>query len=144
MLPPKSDHSMTLSDARKLTGNFQKNAAPDSAKGGYFWKDAVEKVINQPGCVGMRYYYGAKDGGAPVLVLVGVDEKGRDMTGGFMAERSWICPPMCDALSALLTARQRKRIDLRSLVPAKADRRIQKERKRISVPIKSPDVVEAQ
>jgi hypothetical protein len=102
-----------------------------------FWKDSIEKLINQPGCVGMRYYYGRQANGAPVLVLVGVDAQGKDMTKGFMAEKSWPCPPFCGWDSVLnTTVRYRKRVDLRTLVPMDGDKTLTKKKKSIPVPEK--------
>ena len=134
-LPPKINHSITLAEARKFTGNFQKNAAPDAIKGGLFWKEAVENVLNQPGCVAMRWYYGQTDSGTPVMVFVGVDAEGRDMTKGFIAERTWPCPPICDAESVLNTTfRQRHPIDLRKLSKKENKRGVRREPKYVPEP----------
>lgn len=100
VLPPESNHGVTLAEASVLTANFRKRST-QRIRGGMFWKEAVERVVNQQGCIGMRYYYGQNDDGTPVIVLVGVDANGRDMTGGFLAERSSPCPPYCDAPNAL-------------------------------------------
>jgi hypothetical protein len=87
---------VTLAEASVLTRNFRTNAPESSIKGGMLWKEAIERVINQPGCVALRYYYGMKDSGAPTLVLVGVDSDGKDIVRGVLADQVWPCPPYCD------------------------------------------------
>ena len=56
---------------------------------------AVDKILAQPGAVGIRYYYAQTDDGNPTLVLVGVDAKGQDMQTGVIMERGVLCPPFC-------------------------------------------------
>ncbi len=100
-LPVKSNHFFTLAGASVLTRNFRQHAAPGAIKGGLFWKEALRALVDQPECVAMRYYYGREDSGKPVLVLVGVDAQGRDMTHGILLEASIPCPPFCDAPNGL-------------------------------------------
>lgn len=95
-LPPKSNHMITLAEASVLTSNFRANAPESAIKGGMFWKEAIERVINQPDCVAFRFYYGKTDSGAPALVLVGVNPEGKDMIHGVIADIAWPCPPYCD------------------------------------------------
>lgn len=99
-LPPKSNHAITLAEASVLTTNFRRRTG-SRLKGGMFWKEIVEKIISQPGCVGLRYYYPQQDNGTPAIVLVGVDHLGRDMTEGYIGEASWLCPPWCSEPNAL-------------------------------------------
>lgn len=94
------DHAITLQEAQEFTGSFQKNAAEDAIIGGFFAKEAVTAILEQEGCVGLRYYYGLHEG-KPVLVLVGVDENGNDMYDGLLAEKSTPCPPMCSETNPL-------------------------------------------
>lgn len=100
-LPPKSNHMITLAEGSVLTSNYRRHSPIGSLKGGMFWKEAVERVISQPGCVAMRYYYARQESGAPALVLVGVDAQGRDMVHGILAEMSFPCPPFCDEVNIL-------------------------------------------
>ena len=89
------DHSITLEDAAKLTANYRKNSGVNAIKGGYFGKTALKDIVDQKGCVGIRFYYGQKDDGTPCLVLVGADAAENDMTNGRLAERELPCPPDC-------------------------------------------------
>jgi len=97
----KEDHSISLADASKMTGNFQLHAAPDQIVGGFFGKDAVLGIISQEGAVGLRYYYGLDDEGTPHIILIGVNADGNDMTDGLLAERSTMCPPHCGEFNDL-------------------------------------------
>jgi hypothetical protein len=92
------DHSISLADAVKLTKNFRSTAPAGSIYGEYFGKNAIEAIISQAGAVGMSIYYGRKDDGSSVLVLVGVDENDGDLTGGPLAETGFPCPPFCDTV----------------------------------------------
>ncbi len=89
------DHSISLSDAVELTGNFQKQATPEQVIGGYFSREAVLSLLEQEGCIGIRYYYGLDNEGTPHIVLVGVNAEGNDMIDGLLRERSFKCPPFC-------------------------------------------------
>ncbi|MFQ6113898.1 MAG: hypothetical protein ACE5NG_07385, partial [bacterium] len=97
----KEDHSITLEEASKLTSNFQNQAEPGQIIGGYFGREAVLGILEQEGCVGIRYYYGLKDNGKPTLILVGVDQEGNDMTHGLLAQRPFMCPPYCGEANEL-------------------------------------------
>jgi ABC-type dipeptide/oligopeptide/nickel transport system permease subunit len=61
----------------------------------YIGKDVVEKTMKQPGCVGVRTYYGKRADGKFGFVIVGVDKHGRDMVSNLIAGPTIICPPFC-------------------------------------------------
>ncbi len=117
-LPQRIDHGVTLAEASVLTANYRKRSPIGAFKGGLFFKEAIDQVISQPGCVAMRYYYAQHEGGTPALVLVGVDKNGNDMTGGFLAEMSRMCPPQCaDEPNALNSSFAERKV-YRDAVPA--------------------------
>ncbi|MBD3290379.1 hypothetical protein GF337_16365 [candidate division KSB1 bacterium] len=89
------DHSISLSEASKLTKNYRDHAEANAKKGGFFGKATLSRILDQDGCVGIRFYYGAESDGTPVMVLIGVDSEENDMTDGEVAERSLPCPPYC-------------------------------------------------
>jgi hypothetical protein len=101
-----ANHQINLGDAIRLIRNRTSNlkasslATPDK-KGGFFARYAFEKILAQPGVVGIRYYYAQNDDGTPTVVLVGVDAKGQDMLTGAIMERSLDCPPWCQSGSVL-------------------------------------------
>ncbi len=97
----KEEHQITLEEAIKLINNFRSQQTSLSIKAHYLGKEALLKLLEQEGCVGIRIYYAAQDDGTPELVIVGVDEEGTDLTKGNILERVWPCPPYCDGKSEL-------------------------------------------
>jgi len=71
-------------------------------RGGHFPRAAIDEILAQPGCQGLRFYFGTKPDGATTLVFVGMDDAERDMTDGVIVEDYYPCPPFCDATSALI------------------------------------------
>jgi hypothetical protein len=94
-------HAVTLDSAAKYIQNFKKHPVAPTIQGGFFGRNIFDKILAQPGLVGIRYYYAAKDDGSPTLVLVGVDSTGDDMVQGVIAEYIWPCPPLCSSSNAL-------------------------------------------
>jgi hypothetical protein len=86
---------VTPAEASVLTRNYRNNTPDSTIKGGMLWKEAIQRVINQPDCVALRYYYGLKDSGVPTLVFVGVNTEGKDIIPGVLADLVWPCPPYC-------------------------------------------------
>jgi len=103
-------HSIDLSTAGGQTRAFR-NANPGGKIGGIFNKQAVMDILNQNGCVGLRYYFGITNvllpdsniraERNPTLILCGVKANGNDMETGLLAEQSWACPPHCSAPNSL-------------------------------------------
>lgn len=100
-LPPKHSQLESLKNASKYTSAYRQQAGPDAIKGGLFWKDYVQKLLDQSGCVAMRYYHGMNTDGKPVIVLVGVNDKGDDITDGVLLELIPFCPPFCPTQNPL-------------------------------------------
>ena len=138
-LPPKINHAITLAEGSVLTANYRKRSPIGAVKGGLFFNEAVEQVISQPGCVAMRYYYAQHDEGTPAIVLVGVDKDGRDMTGGFLAEMSRPCPPLCSDEPNALNSSFGERKVYRDAVPAGGGIRL-RERKQNSIRAEFPNL----
>jgi hypothetical protein len=99
---PAGDHKVTITEARDLVDR-RRRAAEQPA--GAFKREALERILGQTGCVGMRIYYGMHPDGQPALVLVGVDEYGEEMLDGELAERSFPCPPFCPIGPSLRASR---------------------------------------
>jgi len=97
----QEDHIITLEQATKYVENFKSFPTAPTIKGGYFSKAAFDKILSQPGCVGIRYYYAKKDDGSATIVLVGIDASGNDLTYGPLADLSVPCPPYCGSPSPL-------------------------------------------
>ena len=95
------DHRIPLQAAAALTRRFRQGAAKGSVVAQMIGRKALEEVLAQPGCEGVRIYYGLKDGGEPAVVLVGVDAADTDLTNGTILEEAYPCPPFCSATNAL-------------------------------------------
>ncbi len=90
-----TDHEISLAEAAQMTAAYRLDKAPDERLGGYFSRTAIEDILDQEDAVGIRYYYGLDEGGERVLVLVGADQNGNDLTAGAIREKSFPCPPWC-------------------------------------------------
>src|SRR5258708_39579745 len=101
VLTGSEGRSISLSDARALTTNFRAANPVSAVLGEYFGRTLVQSVLNQAGADGLRIYYGRKSDGTPVLVLVGVNAGGQDLTGGPLIEGGWPCPPTCASTRTL-------------------------------------------
>jgi hypothetical protein len=95
-LTGNENHQVDLVTAVRFIKNHKSNLKASTIKGGFFGRNAFDKILAQPGVVGIRYYYAQTDDGLPTLVLVGVDEKGQDMQTGLLMERALGCPPWCN------------------------------------------------
>jgi len=42
-------------------------------------RNIIDQILTQPGCVGMRFYYGLNEDGIKTLVYVGIDADGKDI-----------------------------------------------------------------
>lgn len=94
-------HVISLSDAVRFIQNHRSNPKAPSIQGGYFGRGIFERILAQPGCVGIRYYYAANDDGTPTIVLVGVTATGADLDSGILGDQIFPCPPFCGSPSQL-------------------------------------------
>ena len=91
------DHRIS---AKEAAAHVQRHRAAhgkpaEGDHGGAFHADQVLAILSQQGCAALRFYYGRNERGHRNLVLVGVDEKGIDMTAGEICEIAFPCPPFC-------------------------------------------------
>jgi hypothetical protein len=89
------NQSISFQEAKGLIKTYERIAASDAVIAQYFGKDIVDKVLAQPGCVGVRMYYGKHANGKPGVIFVGVDKYGKDMVPVVLAGPVGICPPFC-------------------------------------------------
>jgi hypothetical protein len=86
------DHSIGLEEAADLTRRFRDNNQ-GAILGGFFGRDAIESILAQTGCVGIRYYNAEKDNNDHTLVLVGCDANQNDILPGIVQEFAKPIPP---------------------------------------------------
>ncbi len=94
-LTGKEKHAISLKQASTMTARHRKSIRAGEVKGLYYGRAALEMLLKQKGCVGLRAYFGRKDGNKPTLVLVGVDQTGQDLVTGVILEWGHPCPPYC-------------------------------------------------
>lgn len=94
-------HGISLTEAAQMTKNFRNTITTGQTIAHCFGQDAVQNIIDQTGCVGIRIYYGLDNNGAQQLILVGVDTNGNDLYNGLLAERAIKCPQSCSSANPL-------------------------------------------
>ncbi|MBI5216615.1 MAG: hypothetical protein HY960_12760 [Ignavibacteriae bacterium] len=97
----EENHAINLDDAERLTANFRDSGVKPDIKGGFFGRKAIEEILAQQDCVGIRVYFAQQDDGSPTFVLVGADANENDMENGLLAEEGRPCPPYCGTPSRL-------------------------------------------
>lgn len=130
----ESKHLISLDTAKKMTAKFReskKGLVSDTFRGKdplpiceTFDRAAFDQILAQPGCVGVRAYYGMDDTNGVHLIFVGVNEKDEDMIeeqntatlsksaasattassttgGGVVVENGTRCPTSCPPSSTL-------------------------------------------
>ncbi len=90
----REDHSISLATAAAWTAKYR-TANPGAIKAHFFGKDAIQAILNQTNCVGIRIYYALDESAAKHLIIVGVKADENDIYNGLLAERSIPCPPFC-------------------------------------------------
>jgi hypothetical protein len=95
------NHEISLQEASQLTARFQENLLPGQPKGGFFGKQALQRLLDHPECVGLRFFYGAHKDGKRAVVGMCVDKFGAEMFHGPSIDLSGGCPPFCGAQNLL-------------------------------------------
>ncbi|GAB3201409.1 hypothetical protein ABID22_004061 [Pontibacter aydingkolensis] len=84
-------------EAAKWTANYRNAVASENGaavKAHFYGREILQKLLDQPGAMGIRMYY-ARDGKSKKqLVLVAADADGNDMED-LVVDGSMICPPDC-------------------------------------------------
>jgi hypothetical protein len=99
-LPP-IDHKITLAEAAKKTKQYKAKKEHKHFPPGAFRREAFERILAQPGCVGVRAYPAENEDGLDTIVIVGVDEQGNDMYEGELAQDVFTCPDFCSDVNPL-------------------------------------------
>ena len=96
-----TDHSISLKDAAAMTKKFREGAGQGAVIASAFNKKALQDILSQENCIGIRMYYAKKEDGESTLMLVGFKENGDDIYDGELAEWSGNCPPNCSSSNPL-------------------------------------------
>jgi len=89
------NQNVSFQEATGLLKTHGRIAASDAVIAQYFGKNIVDKILAQPGCVGVRMYYGKHTNGKPCVLILGADKYGKDMVRGVLAMPTMYCPPLC-------------------------------------------------
>jgi hypothetical protein len=68
--------------SHEMAADFVKayeEAHPNENRGYHLGRNIIEKILAQPGCAGIRFYYGLNEEGQKTLVYVGMDADGKDL-----------------------------------------------------------------
>jgi len=103
MTYPPREHRISFAQAAELTRRYRESVPAEALKAGALHADQVLELLKQPGCVAVRIYLGRDADAKETLVLVGVDDQDRDMTGGMMLDVIFPCPPFCEGGGGLNT-----------------------------------------
>jgi hypothetical protein len=101
--------------AKMVKANYDQN--PDDAMAHFVGREIIEKVLAQPGVVGIRMFYAINDLGLRQLVIVGTDAKGKNVVEyttvnnegeitknkGVIVGAVRTCPPYCDGSTTSTT-----------------------------------------
>ena len=93
--------------AKMINRHFDEN--PDDVMAHFLGRNVIEKILAQPGCVGIRTFHGLNELGIKQLILVGVDVNGNNIlevdtinhngqktkVKGVITSGGKICPPYC-------------------------------------------------
>ena len=98
----QEDHSINLNDAAEMTKRYRDTVTGTSSfLGAYFGKSALQEILDQQGCVGLRIYNAKAASDSLNYVIVGVNSSGEDLEDGKLAEHGAGCPPYCPQNSKL-------------------------------------------
>ena len=92
----QEDHDISLDLAARMTKRYR-DANLNTIKGVFFGRDAIEAILAQSNCVGIRVYFALDGATTPNLtaVLVGAKSNEDDIENGVLAEMGKPCPNQC-------------------------------------------------
>jgi len=103
----KEGDMISRDEARQLMDNYQNSQAypaNNHVEGILFGKDHVDDLLSQPGCTGIRIYYGKTgvlNNDPPQLIIVGTDGDGNDITDKIL-DAGLPCPTYCPSVGSKL------------------------------------------
>ncbi len=96
-LSGNEDNKITFEEGAVMTRDYRKTITPGSVIANCYSKDSIQLLLDQPGCKGIRAYFGLNADKLPCLVIVGVDQYGNDQIGSTYncMDTGQQCPPDC-------------------------------------------------
>lgn len=96
------NHDISWDQAAAMTRRYR-DARLNEIRGGFFSRAAIEKILKQSDCVGIRIYLGLDADTEPKLTMVlsGALENEDDIEDGLLAEFAKPCPSQCGKANAL-------------------------------------------
>jgi hypothetical protein len=107
----KKSYRFTGKEGTSLPGThvkkmIQRHLDHHEVRAHFFGKEILTKILNQSGCMGIRFHHAINDKGEKTLVMVGADAKGVNMwstnskaklkgVGSTAADFAYPCPPYC-------------------------------------------------
>lgn len=89
--------------AAKWTRKYRE-ANPGAVQSRFFGKEILHTILNQPGCEGIRFYYG-NDGTVPQLLAVGANSAENDQLGdSFVVADESVKGPPCSGQANVLNS----------------------------------------
>lgn len=116
-------HFISLEKAKKMIGHYRRKSEKvlkDEFRGRHvlpysltYDRAAFDALLNQPGCSGLRLYFGMDEEALVKIIAVGVNEKGEDLlttstistadATGEIVDEGVRCPTECPTTSPLTT-----------------------------------------
>ena len=91
----------SLADAADLTANYRATISTGDTIAMFVGRNKLLDILNQPGCMGVRIYYGLDSKGEKRMVLVGASSNEDDMEKGVIVDHLDACPTMCSSANSL-------------------------------------------
>ena len=95
------DHDIDLTTASDWTANFRATAPVTATIAHFFGKDAIQAILDQDYCVGIRIYYAIDQNGDNQLIVCGAKANEDDLYNGLLAEKAERNPPSGGASNPL-------------------------------------------
>lgn len=91
----QENHEISLQEASAMTKRYRDSQTEEMyIKAEYFGKEAIQSILQQKDCVGIRIYYALDENMVKKMVLVGVDQNENDLYNGILAEKGFTSPPL--------------------------------------------------
>jgi hypothetical protein len=93
------DHTIPVRDAAEMNKRFR-DEYPDQPKGIYFSQSTLSDIMEQSGCVGIRFYFALDSDYKMRLTFCGVQEDENDILS-IVGDGGMLCPPHCGSADQL-------------------------------------------